>query len=87
MQTVPDGEIPHHVRPRHRQPQQEVRDLQQLQTQKGKVVGQDLSLYFVFFHSGTEVFASALHLTTLVIPDDFGPGHMKHYVGKIKSYN
>ena len=81
------GEVPDHVRPGHRQPEPEERDLLKLQTQKGKVVGQDLSLYFMSFHSGTEVFASALHLTTLVIPDDFGSGHMKHYVGEIKSYN
>ena len=50
-----EGEVLDHVRPSHRQPQPQERDLLKLQTQKGKVAGQDLSLYFVFFHSGTEV--------------------------------
>ena len=56
VQIVFEGEIPHHVRPRHRQPQQEVRDLQQLPTQKGKVAGQDLML--VFFCDNTFLFGT-----------------------------
>ena len=38
-----EGEIHDHVLPRYRQPQPEERDLLKLQTQKGKVVGKNLS--------------------------------------------
>ena len=49
------GEVLDHVLPGHSQPEPEERDLLKLQAQKGKVVRQDLSLYFcALFHSGTE---------------------------------
>ena len=49
------GEVLDHVFPGHSQTEPEERDLLKLQAQKGKVVRQDLSLYFcALFHSGTE---------------------------------
>ena len=49
-------------------------DLLKLQTQKGKVAGQDLSLYFVFFHSGTEVVPLFWHFDHSCYPWWFGFG-------------
>ena len=57
-----------------------------LQTQKEKVVGQDLITYSVFFIPVWKFCFCFGILTTLTIPDDFGSGHMKHFVG-IESYN
>ena len=77
-----EGEVLDHVRPSHRQPQPQERDLLKLQTQKGKVAGQDLSLYFVFFHSGTEVVPLFWHFGPLLLSLMIWLRPMKQFVGK-----
>ena len=77
-----EGEVLDHVRPGHRQSQLEEQDLLKLQTQKGKVVGKNLSLYFMFFIPVRKFCLCFGIWTTLVIPDDSGSGHMKQFVGE-----
>ena len=72
-----EREVSHHVLPLHRHPQPQERDLQQLQTQKGKAAGQDLSLTFAFFIPVWKDLPLFFKLTTVHMPDDFGFGHMK----------
>ena len=70
-----EGEVLDHVRPRHRQPQPQERNILKLQTQKGKVVEQDLRVYSSFLIPVRKFCLYFCIVTTLIIPDDLASAH------------